>query len=473
MNCKVVVIGAGPGGMILARELAGKGINVAVYEKGGFAELGHDWSDAMELIALQKAGFAVPVLERLEWKGSLVKENLDDPGIFEKHAVPRLKICSPGMSSCKEVDFRMITTDRRRLGQMLVEQAESAGAVIHYRHEGISLLYRENGKKSADGLVVYGVVVRDLESGNKEEVKADIVVESSGFQSVLRKSLPVYTGLAEPFEERDFALVHREVRPYAPENREAEAIPDHYRYGYHTGYQWTHIHNDKSIDVGAGVRQDSANPDPKDLIEEFISRHPAIKDERIRGGRRLCIVGRPLMNFITNGFLVIGDAASTSVPTTGCGAGSALLIGLWAAEVIAEAALEKRSDLEKLWEINKKFYLCSDRGPSFAALAALRVALQSLSHRELDFLFDKDLMDAATLQNAVNGIFRPPDLIKMFKSLCSGISNPLILLKLNRAITGAVHVYNHYRSYPDIWDVTAYDKWKIRAEELFAAVNLE
>ena len=53
---KVVVAGAGPGGCIFARDLAKAGIDVTVYEKGGYETLGHDWSDAMERSALAEKG---------------------------------------------------------------------------------------------------------------------------------------------------------------------------------------------------------------------------------------------------------------------------------------------------------------------------------------------------------------------------------------------------------------------------------
>ncbi|HSW36163.1 MAG TPA: NAD(P)/FAD-dependent oxidoreductase [Candidatus Limnocylindrales bacterium] len=468
MRYKVAIIGAGPGGVILARELARQQIDVTVYEKGEFSQLGHNWSDATELIALNEIGLEMPRLEGTEWKGALVKNTAAGEGLFEKHAIPRLKLYSPGMKSVKEIDFRMITTDRRNLGKTLAQQAEDAGAAIRYRHEGLSLVFSENGTKGLDGVEILGVKVRDLDSGQEEVVNADIVVESSGFQSVLRTSLPLYTGLADPFKDHDFALVHREVRARETSLVQSDIIPDHYRYGFHTGYQWSHIHDEKNIDIGAGVRNDPTNPDPKDLIEEFIAKHPSIKPEKLRGGRSLCIVGRPLMSFVSKGFLVIGDAASTSVPTTGCGAGSAMLTGMWAAEVISEAAAERRNDLEKLWEINKKFYITSDRGPSLAALSALRTALQNLSHDDLDFLFDKNLMDAATLQYAVNGVFKAPDLGTMVKALLGGITRPSVLLKLNKAIGGGTQIYNHYKNYPAAWNPTTYQRWKTRTEELFA-----
>ncbi len=477
MSYKVAIAGAGPGGALLARELARSGIEVTIYEKNSYDELGHDWSDAVEVAALEAAGLEMPALDGRQWKGGLVKNTKDDDGIFEKHAVPRLRVFSPGRKNYKDIDFKMITTDRRRLAQMLTLQAENSGAVIKYQHETKGLLFRETGEEDPAGIEVYGLIACNLKNGREEMIEADVVVESSGFHCVLRKSLPVYSGLAEPFSDSDFALVHREVRQYQPEaevgiteaGSEAEIIPDHYRYGYNSGYQWTHIHNEESIDVGAGVKSDMPGVDPQEIIEAFIAEHPAIKKTRLRGGRSLCIVGRPLMNFVTSGFVVLGDSASTSVPTTGCGVGSAIYTGLWASGVISEAALEKRNDLDKLWALNKKFYLDSSRGASFAALSELRIMLQTLSHEELDFLFSKDLLDAATLQDAINGIFTPPSIVKKIKAFKSGLSSPNILLKLNRAVGKAERVYKHYHSYPPTWDAAVYDQWKNKAIELLAA----
>lgn len=465
MPYKVAIIGAGPGGALLARELAGQDIKVALYEKGTFEELGHDWSDAVELIALKKAGFDMPHLDETTWKGALVKNGPGEPGLFEKHAVPVLQIRSPGQVSIKQAAFRMITTDRRQLGQTLVKQALAAGAAIHYRHEGLKLLFSEKGSNGIDDITVNGAVIKNRETGEIFEIKADLIVESSGFQSVLRSSLPASSGLAAPFADGDFALVHREVRGYDPGAKGADLIPDHYRYGFHSGYQWTHIHNEKTIDVGAGVRNDPQNPDPWDIIEEFISRHPAIKAEKHRGGRSLCIVGRPLDSFVTGGFMVIGDAASTSVPTTGCGAGSAILAALSAARVIREAASDNRCDLDKLWAINTNFYLKSNRGPSFAALSILRNALQSFNHAELDFFYAKDLLDSTTLQNAVNGIFRPLSFGQTLKALGALTRMPL-LLRLSKAVVKATRLYQHYQEYPETWNKKHYQKWLKSAEEL-------
>jgi len=455
---KVIIIGAGPGGTILARELAAQGLSVDLYEKGSYEELGHDWSDAVELVALKAAGLQMPKLKDKQWVGELVKDQPGAPGIFEKHAVPRLLLASPGLISSKEVDFKMITTDRRRLAQLLVNQAVEAGTKVHYGQEGRKLLFREKEGYGPDRVEVFGVLVANLETGEEQELLANLVVESSGFNAVLRTSLPPETGLAAKFKPADFALVHREVRAYDPGRDLTLAVPDYYRYGFHTGYQWSHIHNEQSIDVGAGVKNEPGKPDPKDLIEEFINRHPAIKGEKLRGGRSLCIVG--------HGFLVLGDAASTSVPTTGCGAGSAIMAALWAAEVIGEAAAEGRSDLQRLWPVNVKFFLTDQRGASFAALSSLRTMLQKLTHDQLDFLFENDLLDADTLQNAVNGSFKPPGLQKKVRALTGGLKKINLLLKLNKAVSTAVSLHNHYLAYPTQWNPAMYRQWLEKAEKL-------
>ncbi|MGM0651977.1 MAG: FAD-dependent oxidoreductase, partial [Bacillota bacterium] len=217
MNYRVAVVGAGPGGLVLACELAGQGIRVTVYEKESFDEIGHNWSDAVEYSALKAAGLDMPELNGRRWKGTLVKDGPEEQGIFEKHAVPRLKVYSPGRKSYKEIDFEMITTDRRRLAQHLATEAEAAGAEIIYNHEGRELLYTENEQKGPAGVSVLGLTLKDLKNEELIAVDADLVVESSGFKSVLLSSLPRHTGLADPFKNNDFALVHREVYNYDPE----------------------------------------------------------------------------------------------------------------------------------------------------------------------------------------------------------------------------------------------------------------
>jgi len=469
LNYHVVIVGAGPGGCVLARELAREGIPVTIYEKGSFSQLGHDWSDLVEIEPLAAAGFEIPELEGNRWVGTLVKKETEDEGLFEPHAIPRLKLYSPDYQAVKEIKTGMITTDRRKLGQELVEQARQAGAQIYYHREGMQLLYREKGN-SLEDLEVYGVTVKDGEKGECREVHADLVVESSGYYSILRKSLPAHLDLARHFPNSEFAMVHREVRLRDREKAKNDPLPDHYRYGYHSGYQWSHVHTPGKIDIGAGVRYAFNQPDPRDIIEEYISRHPSIMAYRVRGGRSPCIVGKPLDNFVAPGFLVLGDAASTSIPTTGCGTGSALMAGLWASRVIAEAAREGRNDLGKLWDFNRKFYRDGSRGAHLAALSAVRPMLQSLNHDSLNHLYRIGLLEGGELEKSINGEFMAPPLLQKLPSIFRGLSRPYLLRTMGRVLSLAGQIYRHYSRYPAEWEAGSFSQWKTEAEKLFSRV---
>jgi len=466
----IVVIGAGPGGTLLARECARRGIRVTLFEKGSYEKLGHDWSDAVERSAIAAAGFPIPERKDGRWQGEYVKD-ASGRGLYEPHAVDKLTVYSPDYSSAKMITFKMITLDRQNFAQTLADQAKEAGADIRFGVSGIYLLYRETGERTLDGVEVYGVKIKDESTGKESEVMADLVVESSGFSSVLRTSLPAYTGIADPFKQSDFAIVHREVRKLDKKLTETDIYPDHYRYGFFTGYQWTHVHNDGSIDVGAGVQNKESNPDPEDLIKECISRHPSILAEKIRGGRSLCIVGLPIRSFVTNGFIVLGDAAATSIPTTGCGAGSAMFAALWALPAIEASVKNGKADVSLLWGLNKAFYLDNPRGSHIAALSILRVILQTLTHEELNFLFRKDIMDEKSLESAINGIYEKPTLSQMFKTLTRGIIRPSTLIKLSRASSEGNKMLAHYSRYPAAYDAKKYTEWKKIADEIFQTAS--
>jgi len=458
----VVVAGAGPGGCIFARDLARAGVPVVVYEQGTLEDLGHDWSDAVERSALAEAGFPVPP-EAATNRGELVKRFPGDPaGIFEEHAYPEMDVWAPDYSCCKKIRFRYITTDRRALGRLLAEQAREAGAEIRFRHQVVDLAVSGS---TLGGVKVNGVRVRDLKTGEERDEAAHVVADDTGFHARLRTRLPAATGIARKFSDAEMALVHRTVR--RRDRAVADPMTDHYRYGYRTGYQWVQFLNQEEIDAGAGVRHDPANPDPKEIVEEFISRHPSITGDAVRGGGGLCLVGRSPASLAAGGFVAIGDAAGQTIPMTGCGAGGAMVGGVLAARAVAAAVRADRSDIASLWPYNHAWFVQSGRGANYAGLTALRNGLQSLTHEEISFLFRRDIFSGDMLTPSINGVFRAPDLWTMARTLAGGISRPGLLLKLNQAITLGTRIFRHYMAYPPTWDAAAFEAWRTRADRLF------
>ncbi len=95
-------------------------------------------------------------------------------------------------------------------------------------------------------------------------------------------------------------------------------------------------------------------------------------------------------SLVGNGFMVMGDAAFQTKPFSGEGVTSSFTACQIAAEVAAEAL--KRNDVSRhaLWPYNVRYF--RDQGAKFASLFVQLPAAAELSRREVDYLFQKDLI---------------------------------------------------------------------------------
>ena len=466
---QVVIAGAGPGGALLARELAVAGVSVAVYESKRAGALGHNWSDAVEISALAAAGFEIPEVDGDRYKGRLVKADEFDNNLFEPHRMARLQIRYPDLSGATRnaVDFRYITTDRQVLGRRLAEYAANAGAKIFYQHRAEALFGDTDGP--LENIKVKGLRVKDKTSGGLIDVSAELVIDATGYLSLLRTGLAGATEINRKFSGGDLAYACRTVRRLDTKHAAADDLTDHYRYGAFKGYFWTHLHHQNTVDIGGGVREEPGRIDPKNVIREMIAERPSVGDEELRGGGGIVLVGKSPWSLVAGGFAAVGDAAGQVIPTTGCGVGGALTGAMLAAQVIRSALEGDGCNLKALWPYNRNWFV--NRGAHFAALSALKDILQDLSHEEIAFLMRKDIMSGEMLTPTINGVFEAPDMPTMLKTLASGISRPRLLMRLNKATTLGRKIFKHYRKYPETWDRAAFRQWVEQTEKLFAKIS--
>jgi digeranylgeranylglycerophospholipid reductase len=466
----VVIAGAGPAGLLLARDLARAGILVTVYEKRKKSAKAHDWSDAIEYAVLRDAGFDMPVAEAGNYRGGLVKKTPSGKGLFEKHVVNPLQIWSPDFS-CKttsDVEFGYILTDRIALDDMLRAEAEKAGAVMRFGHEAAGLLGRTGG--GLEMIRVEGLRVKDP-GGKTIEARADVTVDATGMASVLRTGLSASGAVERPFSQSEIAWAARTVRRLDRKKLGPGGIPDHYRYGAHRGYFWTHLHDDETIDVGGGVTDQPGRIDPVAVIKEIIASYPAITAKELRKGAGRVLVGRSPWSLVASGFLTIGDAAGQVIPTTGCGVGSGLAGAMQAGKTIVEAADRGDAGIGSLWAYNRRWFVESKRGANLAALGGLKSILQNLSHDELAFLMRKDILSGEMLTPSINGIFFAPDPKTMMTTLINGISRPGLLLKLSSATAAGKKIYAHYLRYPREWNARGFGRWMAESVRIFSAFS--
>jgi digeranylgeranylglycerophospholipid reductase len=463
----VVIAGAGPAGLLLARELARAGLSVAVYEKSRKNAIAHTWSDVIEIGALKAVGIDVPGASGGRFAGRLVKKSSSGKGLFEPHAVNPLQIWAPDMS-CRtktDVEFGYITTDRIALDGALRKEAAAAGAKLHYKHAVTGLLGSTGN--GLDKISITGLRVKNLSTGATKNVLADVTVDATGHMSVLRAMLTAGGAIEKKFEGADYGIAFRTVRKLNRKALPPGGIPDHYRYGMHKGYFWTHMHDQDTIDVGGGVKDEPGRVDPAAVVKSIIAGYPAITKKEFRGGSGRVLVGKSPWSLVASGFLVVGDAAGQVIPTTGCGVGAGMIGAMLAAGTIIEASKKGYAGIDALWSYNRRWFADSGRGANLAALGALKNILQDLSHEELAFLIKQDILSGEMLTPSINGIFYTPGPVDMIKTLVRGIGRPALLAKLNRATGAGRKVYRHYLSYPVFWSPDLFIPWMDKAARLF------
>ena len=163
MKNRIIVAGAGHGGIVAAYYLAKEGFDVTVYEKGIEGKLGHDQGDSIHVDGFEKSGIPIP----------------------EKWYVKRTPIafCVPGtdlepLVQADNGETYNIEIDRNALYEHIITLAADAGVKFVYECEIIApivLASRVVGIKTSLGCFYGG-----------------LVIDACGLYSPIRSQLPEY-----------------------------------------------------------------------------------------------------------------------------------------------------------------------------------------------------------------------------------------------------------------------------------------
>jgi digeranylgeranylglycerophospholipid reductase len=200
--------------------------------------------------------------------------------------------------------------------------AENAGTNYFRNSMGESLIV-ENG-------FVKGVIIRHGKT--EEKFLAKVVIDAEGVPSrILRQS-----GLATFNSHMLVKAVQAEVEDV--KDTETGMVEVFLGKDYAPGfYAWLMPKGDGKAKVGLAAKVGN----PKELLRRFMLKHPKAS-KRLRRAKILqtsfhsITLGGPIPKTFSNGFLVVGDAASQVKPTTGGG----VIFGMTCARVAAEVACE-------------------------------------------------------------------------------------------------------------------------------------
>jgi len=306
----VLVVGAGPGGSIAAKFAAQNGMRTLLIEKR------------------QEIGSPVRCAEGISthW--------LSECGI---EADPRWISTSPEAARVFSPDGRCfmmradragnevgIVIERQLFDKALAADAGRAGAQILLKTSATDVI-RDNG-------AVSGVVAKSF--GDDIEIRARITIGADGFESQVGRWAGIHTGLKanDVVTTFQYLLTNVDCDPRYCDFYIGSCVPG--------GYIWIFPKGRDTANVGLGVQLTKlkGKAEAKGYLDRWIASQP-----KYAKGKPLAMIAgavstnKPLPKTVTDGLMLVGDAARLIDPLTGGGIMNACTSGKMAGEIAAQA----------------------------------------------------------------------------------------------------------------------------------------
>lgn len=423
---KIIVAGAGHGGITAALNLVRAGFDVTVYEKQNREDLGYDWVDCMRKDDFDETGFIRPDDSNF---GPLADQGYFCPKKSVKIVVE------------KDYGGRIGYIERKFLIKYIIDNAEKEGVKFVFNTPVISALY--------DSKRVTGIKVS--ENGEEKEILADMVIDAAGMNSPVRSTLPEAFGICrKPYSDETFCTWRGSFR----KTKDFTAEPKNTIYFYHcgkSGMDWA-INEDEYIDILIGGFGSLTQDDINKALADFRKDYP-IEAEVARGGTTDCIpLGRFLAVMVCNSYAAVGNSAFMTEPLSGSGIDMSMRAGKLLADTIIEA--DGDYSTKKLWKYNYLAYkkLAEKQYNNLIVKSFLSV----LTADDVDFFFEKKILTAKEIGGGGNTKFTPADII----SKLSILSKPRLIPGLLKVGKKALMVGQVKKAVPEVYSKEAVAKWE-------------
>lgn len=427
MGKKIVIAGAGHGGLVAGAVLAKAGYDVTVYERKIRSELGYDWEDAIDMRVFAECGLEPPKKEHYAFNGDMKYYN---PNLKAPLVVP-----ANGKGSA--------VFERKEIYDVLIDNAEKSGVKIIYSTEILSPVM--------DGLRVVGIRTSD------GVVDADLVIDAAGINTPLRSRLPVCCNIDRDYGYGECFYAFRGYFDKVPGHEPDVAYEIFLMHQGERGISWV-VTKDDYVDVLIGRMAPMSKTKLQKTLDEMRAFSPQIGEKLLRGGTQEQIpVRRPLSVMVCDGYAAVGDAAYMTVPMTGSGICASMRAGLLLAETVMEDKDEVYSR-ETLWNYNRKYIL--HFGQSFASIDILKNIMLCTEVEGVNFLFDKGIITESDMAFGKGKEEGGMSFSDMVARATRGISNLPVLLRTAGALTKGDNVKKVYQSIPETYDEKAVLKWK-------------
>ncbi|MFH1323097.1 MAG: NAD(P)/FAD-dependent oxidoreductase [Methanobacteriota archaeon] len=362
----VIVVGAGPGGSITAKTCAEGGLDVLMIEKR------------------QEIGDPVRCAEGVG-KDALLKHIAPDKRWIAAEVKGSRIIAPDGTEILMSSDAAMkdvgYTLERKVFDRVLAQKAAMAGADVMVKTRATGLL-RNNEKVSG---------IKAMYMGEMHDIKADIVIGADGVESKVGRWGGIDTSL-KPHEIETCAQFL--VSNFDPGEYSEIYIGEKYSAG---GYVWIFPKGGYTANVGIGILgSKSGKIRAITLLQKFVE--TTIPDgkiiEMVVGG---VPVSGPIERTVTDGLILVGDAARQSDPLTGGGITNAMDAGMIAGEVCIKAKEKGDYSVKTLKEYEDRWR--ATIGKEISRALKVKNLMIKLSDEQLNQLAHSlDGVDASTME---------------------------------------------------------------------------
>ena len=422
-----MIVGAGSAGCVTARRCAELGLKTLLLDRKPKNEVGQKvCGDEISKSHFEATGIDYP-------DGDEIASVISGADVYPPSMRNELKVRG-------WADFDGWTVNRPKFGQRLLEEAISAGArFLPNIHVGSPMMIGDQ---------VTGIEYKDLSSGDEIIVKCKIVIDASGFAAVIRNKLenPL---IEKDIDKEDIALCYREIlalkMPLAePEVARVflggEIAPQ--------GYAWIFPKGMQKVNVGVGITGGKGRGSPKTHFTKFKEKYPLLFGSEVIEGKGGAVpVRRPLKSLVADGIAFVGDAALQVNPIHGGGIGAGMRAGIILGEVVRGAIAKRDLSASGLWSYNTRYL--PNFGRRLASLEIFRRLLQAVSDEDLDFGFERRLLEAGDLMAANRGDGLSLSMADKLKRMKRGAGRISLLRKLQKASGLMKKMSKTYASYPN------------------------
>jgi geranylgeranyl reductase family protein len=422
----VVIVGAGSAGCVTARRCAELGLKTLLLDRKPKKEVGQKvCGDEISKSHFEATGIDYPTGDEVS------------------SAIAGADVYPPNMKNELQVrgwaEFDGWTVNRLTFGQRLLKEAIDAGAkFIPKIHVGSPMMIGDQ---------VTGVEYKDFTSGDEVIVKSKVVVDASGFAAVIRNKLESPL-IENNVDKGDIALCYREILSLKMPLAEPEVArvflggdvaPQ--------GYAWIFPKGIQEINAGVGITGGKGRGSPKSHFIKFKEKYPLLFGSELIDGKGGAVpVRRPLKSLVGAGVAFVGDAALQVNPIHGGGIGAGMRAGIILGEVVRGAIAKRDYSARSLWSYNNRYL--PNFGRRLASLEIFRRLLQAVSDEDMDFGFERRLLEANDLMAANRGDGISLSVADKLRRVKRGAGRVSLLRKLQKAAGLMKKMNKAYSNYP-------------------------